>query len=192
MKDTVSGYPRVLDKLLEESANIGFDQLSDPMLGSLLSTLSATKPGGKILELGTGSGISTAWILQGMDSTSSLTTIDNNQKLVSLAKQHLGEDHRVKFIIGQSGRLILDTEPNSIDFIFADAWEGKYSHVEETLSLLNAGGIYLVDDMLPRDSWPDGHSEKANNLIHYLEQREDFIMTKMSWSSGIILCVKMA
>lgn len=192
MKDTVSVYPMVFDKLLEETTNIGFDQLSDPMLGSLLSTLSATKPGGKFLELGTGSGISTAWILQGMDSSSSLTTIDNDKKLVTLAKQHLGEDRRVKFIVGESEHLILDAEPNSIDFIFADAWAGKYSYVNETLALLKDGGIYLVDDMMPRASWPEGHSDKADHLIQYLESREDCLMTKISWSSGIIVCVKKA
>jgi len=136
--------------------------------------------------------LSTAWILHGMDSSSFLTTIDSDEDVVSIAKKHLGNDDRAKFIVGESGELIENTEPNSIDFIFADAWAGKYSHVEKTLSLLKTGGIYLIDDMLPRDSWPEGHNEKANNLVHYLENRDDIIMTKMSWLTGIVFCTKKA
>ncbi|MFW2439461.1 MAG: O-methyltransferase, partial [Arenicellales bacterium] len=126
MKDTVKIYPVAYEEILKDTNNIGFDQLSDPLLGSFLSTLSATKVSGDFLELGTGSGISTSWILHGMDSCSSLTTVDSNEGLVAIAKKHLGKDDRVKFIIGEGGELITNTEPNSIDFIFADAWAGKY------------------------------------------------------------------
>jgi len=59
-------------------------------------------------------------MLQGVDAYSSLTIIDNDEKLVSIAKQHLGDDKRVKFIVGNGEELIIKTESNSIDFIFAD------------------------------------------------------------------------
>ena len=192
MKDTVKIFPVAFEEILKDTNNVGFDQLSDPLLGSFLSTLSATKRNGHFLELGTGSGISAAWILHGMDSCSSLISIDSDENLVSIAKKHLGKDGRVKFIVGEGEELILNTEPNSIDFIFADAWAGKYNNVEKTLSLLKDGGIYIIDDMLPRDSWPEGHDEKANFLIQYLENRDDFIITKMSWSSGLVVCTKRA
>jgi len=178
--------PVEIEKILEETNNIGFDQLSDPLLGSLLSTLSATKRSGCFLELGTGSGLSTAWILKGMDSSSTLTTIDSDEKLVSIAKKYLGRDDRVKFIIGKGEDLIPTIDSNSIDFIFADTWAGKYNNIEKTLSLLKNGGIYLIDDMLPRDSWTKGHDEKVSFLIRYLESRDDLIITKMLWSSGIV------
>lgn len=190
MKDTINVFPMGFQKIQEETNNIEFDQISDSLLGSLLSTLSASKPGGRFLELGTGSGLSTAWLLQGMDACSSLITIDDDEKLVSIAKRHLGNDPRVEFIVGEGEVLILNTEQNSMDFIFADTWPGKYNHVEETLSLLKNGGIYLIDDMLPRENWPEGHGDKANHLIQYLEGRDDFLLTKLSWSSGIIICTK--
>lgn len=192
MKDSVSTFPVGFEKILQATNNTKFDQISDSMLGSLLSTLSATKPNGHFLELGTGSGLSTAWLLQGMDSQSSLTSIDNDNKLVSIAKKYLGDDQRVKFIVGAGEDLILKTTPNSIDFIFADTWPGKYNHLEETLALLKIGGIYLIDDMRPQGNWPEGHSAKADHLVQYLENRDDLLITKMSWSSGIIICAKIA
>ncbi|CAC9536201.1 hypothetical protein [uncultured Gammaproteobacteria bacterium] len=39
--------------------------------------------------------------------------------------------------------MILNTKPNSIDFIFTDTWPGKYNHLEDTLKLLKIGGMYV-------------------------------------------------
>ena len=190
MDDTITDFPARFSEIEDATRCIDFDQISDSLLGSFLSTLVASKSHGNFLELGTGSGLSTSWILQGMDNESKLKTIDNNGNLVAIAKKYLEADSRVEFSIGRGEELILSIEPKSIDFIFADTWPGKYNHIEETLLLLKQGGIYLIDDMLPQDNWPEGHSEKVNNLVQYLENREDIILTKLCWSTGIIICTK--
>jgi len=51
---------KILEQIEEDGQAIGFDQVSDKSLGSLLATLCASKPHGKFLELGTGCGLSTA------------------------------------------------------------------------------------------------------------------------------------
>ena len=56
--------------------------------------------------------------------------------------------------------------------------------------MLNRGGLYIVDDMLPQQNWPEGHDEKALNLISVLENREDLVVTKQVWATGIIIAVK--
>lgn len=190
MKDKIKIYPKYFKEIMEGTKNIRFDQLSDCQLGSLLSTLITSKPNSKIIELGTGSGLSTVWILEGMDNNSTLQTVDNDEQLVNIAKQYLSNDKRVEFFIENGEDLILRTQPNSIDFIFADTWPGKYNHLEETLNLLKSGGIYLIDDMLPQENWPDGHNVKADNLVQYLENRDDLNCKKLNWSTGIIICTK--
>ncbi|WP_122952155.1 O-methyltransferase [Bathymodiolus thermophilus thioautotrophic gill symbiont] len=190
MQDKVTKYPKYFYEIMQQTKQAGFDQLSDDKLGSLLTTLVASKPNSKILELGTGSGLSTVWLLAGMDNNSTLQTVDNDENLVNIAKQYLQDDKRVEFFIENGEDLILRTEPNSIDFIFADTWPGKYNYLEELLNLLKGGGIYLIDDMLPQENWPEGHNIKADNLIQYLENREDFNCVKLNWSTGIIICTK--
>ena len=190
MKGTIMKYPKYFQEIMQETKDIGFDQLSDAKLGSLLRTLVASKPNGKILELGTGTGLSTIWILDGMDKNSTLQTVDNDERLVNIAKRYLLDDKRVEFFIENGEDLILRTKANSIDLIFADTWPGKYNHLEETLALLKSGGIYLIDDMLPQENWPDGHDVKAENLIKYLESKDDLICTKLDWSTGVVMCVK--
>jgi hypothetical protein len=51
-------------------------------------------------------------------------------------------------------------------------------------------GIYVVDDMLPQPKWPEGHGIKAAALIASLEQRDDVVLTQISWASGLVVAVK--
>jgi hypothetical protein len=72
----------------------------------------------------------------------------------------------------------------------SDAWPGKYSQLDEALAMLKPGGLYVIDDMLPQPNWPEGHAAKAEALIELLENRTDFNLTKMNWSTGVILMAK--
>ena len=48
----------------------------------------------------------------------------------------------------------------------------------------------MIDDMKVQPNWPEGHEDKAKALIQYLENREDFSLTKMDWSTGVIVMTK--
>ncbi len=76
--------------------------------------------------------------------------------------------------------------------VFADAIPGKYDLFEETLALVKVGGFYIIDDMLPQPNWPAGHSVRAKKLITMLEERDDITLTKMGWSTGIVIVTKVA
>ena len=76
------------------------------------------------------------------------------------------------------------------DLIFADSWPGKYIELDVTLQLLKVGGIYVIDDMIEQDNWPEGHREKAQILINELEEKDNFTMVKLNWSTGIIIMTK--
>jgi len=56
--------------------------------------------------------------------------------------------------------------------------------------MLNPAGFYVIDDMLPQPNWPEGHDEKASKLLDYLDQRKDLTLTKLSWSTGVVIAVK--
>lgn len=182
--------PPQLEAINISTVENGFNMASEPLTGAMLRFLCATKPAGRILELGTGTGLATSWILQAMDSDSTLISVDNDDSVLQIARQHLGKDARVQFLLSGGIEAIRSLEPNSFDLIFADAWDGKYYHLNETIGLLKKGGIYIIDDMLPRDNWPEGHQDKANELIRHLENREDMFIVKMNWASGLILGVK--
>lgn len=176
-----------IDKATKEN---GFTMASDILTCSLLRTLAASKPSSSFLELGTGTGLSTSWILDGMDEDSTIVSLDNDKTLLNIAQSFLGNDKRLTLVEAEGEDWVKNNEGQKFDYIFADTWHGKYLLLDEVLEMLNKGGLYIVDDMLPQPNWPEGHQEKAINFVKYLEAKEDLFLAKQHWATGIIIAVK--
>jgi len=190
MEDAVlTPIPVQYDAILEATAALSFNMNSDLYTGSLLKTLVASKPASRILELGTGGGLATSWILQGMDEETRLVTVENNAALLHIAKEQL-TDSRIEFILADGYEWLQNNQGAKFDLIFADAMPGKYELFEEAIDLLRPGGFYIIDDMLPQPNWPAGHADKVKAFISKLAARKDLVFTKMNWSTGIIMAVK--
>jgi predicted O-methyltransferase YrrM len=190
MEDEVlKEIPVQYNRIKDDTGRLSFQMNSDLLTGSLLKTLVASRKSGRILELGTGGGLATSWILDGMDQQSKLLTIENNNALLEIAREQLA-DPRIEFLLADGYIWLKEYQGEKFDLIFADAMPGKYELFEEAIQLLKTGGIYVIDDMLPQPNWPPGHAEKANAFIHMLESRKDLILTKLKWSTGIIIAVK--
>ena len=193
MKDhPVEDVPAALAEIEAATARIGFTMASERRTGSLLRSLAATKPGGSFLELGTGTGLSTCWILDGMNSTSRLLSVDKDEGVLAVARQVLGKDPRVTFVCADGAELLSTCADQRYDFIFADTWPGKFTHLDAALQRLAPGGLYIIDDLLPQQSWPEGHAPKVPQLIAVLERRPELVMTRLNWATGLVVAVKRA
>lgn len=186
----ISRLPPALDGIRRDAESFGFALSSEPRTGALLRALAASKPGGRFLELGTGAGVGTAWLLDGMDAGSHLVSVDTDAKVQEIAKRHLAHDARVTFHLGDGGAFLESAGGAGFDLIYADAWPGKFTHLDLALSLLKRGGIYFIDDLLPQPNWPEEHAPKVPPLIADLESRRDLVATKLAWSSGLMLLVR--
>ncbi len=186
----ITRTPPAFKAILAETDAVGFNMVSEPKVGALLSVLAASKPAGRFLELGTGTGHGTAWLLSGMDSKSTLDSVDADAKVVAVAQRHLGSDRRVTFHIVDAAEFIRQAPKGQFDLIYADAWPGKFSQLEETLALLRPGGIYLIDDLLPQPNWPEGHAAKVPVVIKVLEGLSEFTSVKLAWASGLMVVVR--
>lgn len=190
MVDSIfSDIPVQYENIAEATKAIEFNMASDMQTGSLLKTLAASKPSGRILELGTGTGMATSWIVDGMDERTKLVTIENNALLLDIARKAL-QDSRVEFVLADGYEWIHTYSGEKFDMVFADALPGKYDLFEETIDLVKVGGFYVIDDMLPQPNWPEGHADKVERFIEELEERNDIILTKLNWSTGIIIVTK--
>lgn len=192
MNDLEITTPATVAAIDADTRALGFAMASEPKTGALLAALAAAKPGGRFLELGTGTGLGTAWLLSGMDATARLDTVDTDANVVSVARRHLGEDGRVAFHVMDGAAFIAQAVLRTFDLVYADAWPGKFTHLDEALSLLRPGGIYFIDDLLPQANWPDGHGAKASALMGVLEQRQEFTTVRLAWASGLMLVVRRA
>ena len=186
----ITNIPYGLGTISLETERVGFTLASESRTGSLLRTLAASKPHGRFLELGTGTGVGTAWLLSGMDDGSRLISVDSDAEVLDIARRNLGRDPRVTFHLGDGVEFLRTAPQDHFDLIYADAWPGKFTDLDRALSLLKIGGIYFIDDLLPQPNWPDGHAPKVPVLIASLEGRRGFVATKMAWASGLMLVVR--
>ncbi len=182
--------PIIHPEIQRKSEEIGFTMPSDLYLGTFLKTLISSKPCGRFLELGTGIGLSLSWMIDGMDTNSSLITVDNDVELITIAKGFFGNDDRVELVCEDGTSWIKNYKGKTFDLVFADSWPGKYSEIDEVLDLVSIGGFYIVDDMAYTPNWPVGHDKNVDRLVSYLESRTDFNLTKMNWSTGLVVAVR--
>lgn len=184
--------PKELDAIQRDTENAGFTMPSDSQTGALLRVLAASRRLGRLLELGTGTGLSAAWLLDGMDQDSTLDSVDTDLEVMAIARRHLGHDARLTLHHQEGAAFLAGAQAESYDLIFADAWPGKYSHLDLALAALKSGGLYVVDDMLPQPNWPEGHQARVDALVCVLESRSDLCVATLNWSTGLIVATKIA
>lgn len=190
MDDTPRTVPEALPPLRAAARQAGFVMSSEERTGSLLAVLAAARPGGRVLELGTGLGEGTAWLLSGMDADARLVTVELDPDHQAVARAQLGSDPRVTMVTGDGGRWLEEYEGDPFDLVFADTWPGKFTHLDRALELVAPGGTYLVDDLLPQPGWPQGHQRSVERLLAELEARPDFRTVRLGWSSGLLMAVR--
>lgn len=190
LDETVTDPPRALGELAAAAAGQGFTLSCEPLAGAILRTLAASKPGGRLLELGTGVGVGAAWLLDGMDAAARLLSVERNGALSAIARRVLGSDSRVSFIECDGKDWLREQARGPFDLIFADSWPGKFECFEEAWALLPAGGLYVIDDLLPQESWPDGHAPSVDRLLANLAARQDCRIVRLAWATGLIIAAR--
>ena len=184
--------PTAWQVLSARTRDLGFDMPSEPRTGSLLRTLAAAKPGGQLLELGTGTGLATSWLLAGMDAEARLITVDTDPQVQAVAREAMDHDRRVTFVLEDGMAFIRRQSRGSFDLVFADAMPGKYEGLDEALALVRPGGFWIGDDMLPQANWPEGHGERVAGLLDELRGRPGWTVTEMAWASGLVVATRRA
>lgn len=187
--DNARAAPAAWRQIQARTAALGFDMPSEVNTGALLRLLAASKPGGRMLELGTGTGLATAWLLDGLDAAASLVSVDVDPVVQEVARGRL-KDERLRFVLADGLDYVRAQPPGSFDLVFADAWPGKYEALDETLALLKPGGLYAIDDMLPQPNWPEGHQARVDALVQRLRTYPGLTSVAMDWASGLIVAAK--
>ena len=184
--------PVQLPAIKAHTEELKFNMASEDRTGALLQVLAASKPGGKLLELGTGTGIGTCWLLAGMDETATLVSVETDEGLQSVAREILGADKRLSLVLEGGAEFLIKQSKQSFDLVFADAMPGKFESLDEALAAVKPGGFYIIDDLLPQPNWPDGHGEKVDRLMYRLSADPRFAMLPIIWASGVAVLTRLA
>ncbi|MFE7778727.1 O-methyltransferase [Streptomyces sp. NPDC057445] len=185
MDDTPRARPGALDAILADAAALGFAMSCEERTGSLLATLAASKPGGRFLELGTGVGAGAAWLLHGMTEDTSLTSVEADPAVQAVAAKHLAHDHRATFTTTNAWLTAYTGPPISLAYV--DCRPGKIHRLADLIALLERGGLYIADDLLPQPTWPDDHQSRVDAFLAHLPEHPNLLYTPLRWASGLLI-----
>ena len=154
---------KIIDDLAGETSKLG--SVSQMQIakeqGQFLEIITKLSKAKSCLEVGRFTGMSTLFIARGLSAEGKITTIDNSDEFLSLAKKYWDLDNmssKIESIIGDGVEIMqsMIDRQHSYDFIFIDADKNNYpNYYELSLSLVPSNGIIIIDNML----W---HGDVAN------------------------------
>lgn len=120
-------------------------------MGNLLKVLLLLKRPQKILEVGTAVGYSSILMSENMPENCRITTIENYEKRIPVAKNNFkraGKEEVITLLEGDAMDILKELD-GTYDFIFMDAAKGQYiNFLPELLRLMPAGGLLISDNVL--------------------------------------------
>ena len=190
----IAGYPDAVVDTKCRANELRFTRSCQDQVGRLLSVLACAVPsGGRILEIGTGVGVGTAWITAGLRERIDVEVISVEiDPVLSRAANKSKWPSYVK-ILTANALDILGTL-GTFNLVFADASPIKYGHIDSVLKVLSPGGLLLVDDLEAAEQTTEveqtTQSSKRDDFRRSLLHYADLNVVEIEWSTGIILVAK--
>ena len=125
----------------------------------------------RVLEVGTAVGFSAILMSEYLPEDSHITTIENYEKRIPIARNNFkraGKEEKITLIEGDALE-VMKTLEGPYDFIFMDAAKGQYIHyMPEAARLLSEGGILMSDNVLQDGDIIESRFavERRNRTIH--------------------------
>jgi predicted O-methyltransferase YrrM len=142
--------PTIVSRAFEVSRRAGYASFCRNETGRLLASLAATRTG-TLAEFGTGCGVGTAWLRSGVPEGARIITAELDPKLAKAAGEIFADDPQVD-VLAADWSTLLDKGPFSL--LFLDSGETGELGVDAVADLLEPGGIVVLDDFTPCESWP--------------------------------------
>lgn len=145
-----NGNTEFLEKI-EKEARKNYVPVIRKETQNLLKLLLAMNRPKRILEVGTAVGFSALLMEEYNPVACKITTIENYEKRIPIARQNFlsaGKQNVIELLEGDAAE-VLKTLQEPYDFIFMDAAKGQYiNFLPEVMRLLKIGGVLVSDNVL--------------------------------------------
>ncbi|ADL11965.1 O-methyltransferase [Acetohalobium arabaticum] len=176
-------------KRLEEEALGKNIPIITPEIGQFLSLLIDIHRPERILELGTATGYSTAWLAK--DNDCEIVTIELKEREAKVARKNfkeLGLEDRVELLVGDAVE-VMDELEEKFDFIFIDAAKGQYvEFLKQSLKVVKEGGLIVADNILFKGmiANDDLMHPRYDTLTYRIREYIDEVMNHPELKSSIL------
>ena len=197
-----TGNTKILDAIEKEALDTYVPIIRKEMQSFLKLLLAMNKPK-RILEVGTAVGFSAILMAEYGPEDCEITTIENYEKRIPIAKENFiraGKEKQITLLEGDAAE-ILPTLEEPFDLIFMDAAKGQYiNFMPEVLRLLKSGGVLVSDNVLQDGDIIESHYivERRNRTIYKrmreylyeLTHHEELVTSILPIGDGITVSVK--
>ena len=170
---------------------------------SLLKTLLAMKQPKQILEIGTAVGFSSLLMSEGVAEDCTITTIENYEKRIPIARENFvraGKDHQITLLEGDAME-VLKGLTGPYDFVFLDAAKAQYIYyLPELLRIMPEGAVLVSDNVLQDGNIVESRFavERRDRTIHArmreylyeLTHRDDLVTSVLPLGDGVTVSVR--
>ncbi len=188
--------------LIEKEAIASYVPIIRKDMQYLLRTLLTMNRPKKILEVGTAIGFSAILMGEFTDDDCTITTIENYDKRIPIARENIkraGMEDRITLIEGDAQDVLKEID-DTFDFVFMDAAKGQYiNFLPDIKRLTESGAVIVTDNVLQDGDILESHFivDRRNRTIHkrirdYLYelcQDERYDTTILSVGDGVALTV---
>ena len=171
-----------------------------PATGAALRMLAASVAARSVAEIGTGTGVSGLWILDGMGPDGVLTTIDVEPELQREARRAFESGgrarSRTRVIRGRASDVLPRMAARSYDMVVLDVEpEESAALIDQALRMLRVGGVLAVTRALWNDhvadpARRDPATVAARELGKALREREDLLTSLLPVGDGLLVAVR--
>ena len=171
-----------------------------PATGAALRMLAASVAARSVAEIGTGTGVSGLWILDGMGPDGVLTTIDVEPEIQREARRAFESGgrarSRTRIIRGRASDVLPRMAARSYDMVVLDVEpEESAALIDQALRMLRVGGVLAITRALWNDhvadpARRDPATVAARELGKALREHEDLLTSLLPVGDGLLVAVR--
>ncbi|MDO5721460.1 MAG: O-methyltransferase [Actinomycetaceae bacterium] len=189
----------VLTATRAQATELGCPPVS-PGTGAALRMLVASCGAKAVAEVGTGTGVSSLWLLAGMSEDAVLTTIDAESEYHRVARAAFKaagmRPPRTRLITGRALDVLPRMASRAYDMVFLDGdAQQNPQYVEHAERMLRPGGLLVIAHALWRDQVSDPARREPDTvamreLVKSLSKSDDFLSHLLPVGDGLLVAVR--
>ncbi|NUK04681.1 O-methyltransferase [Streptomyces lunaelactis] len=171
-----------------------------PGTGAALRLLAATADAKAVAEVGTGTGVSGIYLLQGMRPDGVLTTVDPEPDRQQFAKEAFRAagfaGNRARFIPGRALDVLPRLADGGYDLVFCDGDRMEsLDYLAESLRLLRPGGLVCFEGVFADGRTVDSAAQPAEvlrlrELLRAVRESQELLPSLLPVGDGLLCAVR--